>query len=82
MTVFIPNIEGYTQVRLSPAAFHLVETTAKRLATRAGRGYVATPAQAGVGRSPRARSIVYPREFPARWDNQRNNTLVKLIGGS
>ena len=79
--VFTPYRNGFAELRLSSGARSLVGSAAQALASRAGRGYVASAPRAGAGRAPRARSIVYADTWHAKWDNARNNTLVKLTGG-
>lgn len=87
------NQKGFEELRSTGPVVGLVQSAADSVASRAGKGYVAstmagspgpTPKwnrRKGAGYAARYRGIVYPDSWRAKWDNARNNTLVKLTGG-
>lgn len=93
MIRFKVNKDGLDKVRQSAPVARMVASAAERVASRAGRGYVASHRPGKPGPAPswnkvkrggfaaRYRAIVYPDSWRAIHDNARNNTLVKLTGG-
>lgn len=59
----------------------LVSEQLRRLADAAGPGYEWESHQGRKAPQGRWRGTVYPTTWAARRDNQRNNTLLRVLGG-
>lgn len=78
---FVPNIHGFYEVRRLPAVQASLRSEAQGIASRAGEGFEWGDRQGAMMPQGRWRAIVYPDTWKARRDNQRNNILVRELGG-
>lgn len=69
---------GVQAMLKSPGVQGLVDSSADRIATRAGTGYAA---KSGTRSNTRARAFVVTETFEAMKDNARNATLLRAMGG-
>lgn len=70
------RLAGFRELRLEPGVQNYVDQLAAEIAARAGAGYEASSWQ---GKN-RARASVYTDTFAARYDNARNQTLLRALG--
>lgn len=76
------NPNGLYELRSAPGVVAKVNSTAAGVAARAGDGYSWSSQQGARRPQGRWRAIVFPDTWKARADNARNNTLVRVLGGS
>lgn len=70
------RLAGFRELRLEPGVQSYIDQLAREIAARAGDGYEASSWQ---GKN-RARASVYTDTFAARYDNARNQTLLRALG--
>lgn len=70
------RLAGFRELRLEPGVQNYIDQLAADIAARAGSGYEVSPWQ---GKN-RARSSVYTATYDARYDNARNQTLLRALG--
>ncbi|MFJ2506324.1 hypothetical protein [Microbacterium sp. NPDC087592] len=73
------RIEGFARLRNEPGVLDDLQERANSIADAAGEGYESRPAEAGAGKSGRARAAVITGTAEARVDNARNQTLLRSL---
>ncbi len=69
------NRKQFENIRRAPGVQAVVDAEAEAIATACGRGYITSSVQGKT----RYRTIVFPESYKAYRDNQKNNTLVKVL---
>lgn len=73
------NPNGLYEIRSAPGVVAEVNSRAARVASAAGPGYSWSSQQGARRPQGRWRAIVYPDTWRARYDNARNNTLLRMM---
>lgn len=69
------NPKAFEAIRRSPGVMSAVDAEADSIAVECGSGYTISSVQGKT----RYRTIVIPDTYKAYRDNQKNNTLVKVL---
>ncbi|WP_313007318.1 hypothetical protein [Corynebacterium variabile] len=69
------NPKAFEVIRRSPGVMDAVDVEADSIAAECGSGYTTSSVQGKT----RYRTIVIPDSYKAYRDNQKNNTLVKVL---
>ena len=73
------RIEGFSEIRNAPGVLDDLQQRADAIADEAGDGYESRPAETGEGRKSRGRAAVLTGTAEARYDNARNQTLLRSL---